>query len=362
MNNNGTARHHRTTEQTQVEWMFHAKTPLRKRAMDLARRVAESNCPILILGPTGVGKEVLATDIHRHSSRRDGPFVTVNCAAFAPNLFESAFFGHLRGAFTGATMDKLGLVELARGGTLFLDEVGDLPAEAQAKLLRFIANGTFWPVGATSERHSDVRIISATHRPIDSDLNDEFRKDLFFRLSVVLIRIPQLEAGDIAEVAKSLAIEIMPRYGQSLSSADLEVLGDMSIVREWKGSVRELRNAIERLLVLYTPEIPIEDQLAEVFGIESNGVKSGVRTCGGSSSVAKDLDNLVFLGLARECTDVRELAERTDRTVQAVYGRLNKLGLGPQDLGQSATLEAVIRGMRERITPEMNWIQQLLVG
>lgn len=348
--------------QQEPTWSFDAQTPLRKQALNLAHRVARSSCPVLVLGPTGVGKEVLATDIHRHSSRRNGPFVTVNCAAFSPALIESAFFGHLRGSFTGATMDKVGLVELAHGGTLFLDEVGDMPIDAQAKLLRFIQNGTYWPVGATAERHADVRIISATHRPIDTTIQDAFRQDLFFRLSVVVVRIPALEAGDVRAIAHSLASDAMRRNHQSLSSEELDILADCCSNREWKGGARELRNVIERFMVLVNREEDIEEQLAELLGVEIGCARSGVRPQSCNATVAKDLDNLVFLGIAQECSDVRQLAERTDRTVQAVYGRLKKLGLTPQDVGQAPALEAVVRDLRRRIAPEMSWIQTLLRG
>lgn len=341
-------------------WSFDATTPLRQRALELAYRAAPSSCPVLILGPTGVGKEVLATDIHRHSARRNGPFVSVNCAAFTPSLLESEFFGHVRGSFTGATTDKPGLVELAHGGTLFLDEVGELSADAQAKLLRFVANGSYWPVGGTTERRADVRIVSATHRNVDTTYLDEFRRDLFFRLSVVLVRIPPLEATDVRAIAKSMLMEAMHRHARLFTSEDIDFLADSCMSREWKGGARELRNAIERFMVLQSTGIGIDEQFDESSG--TGTPISGVRTRGCNAVVAKDLDSLIFLGIAQGCADVRQLAERTDRTVQAVYGRLRKLGLGPQDVGQSPALEAAVRDLRQRITPEIPWIQNLLTG
>lgn len=362
MSSNVSALNRQYVETNGSSWMFDAFTPRRRKAQDLARRVAASSCPVLILGPTGVGKEVLATDIHRNSSRRKGPFLTVNCAAFTPALFESAFFGHVRGSFTGAMQDKPGLVELAHGGTLFLDEVGELPADAQAKLLRFVAQGTYWPVGGTTERRVDVRILSATHRSIETTLHDSFREDLFFRLSVVLIRIPPLEARDIQSIARSVAVEAMHRHEKQLSELDLDRLAESCTAREWKGGARELRNVIERFMVLLNPDQPIEDEILEALGIEPPAVQSGVRQCSVNPAVAKDLDNLLFLGIAKECADVRQLAERTDRTVQAVYGRLRKLGLEPHDVGHTANLEAAVQKLRQRITPELPWIQSLLTG
>lgn len=343
-------------------WSFDAQTPLRKVALNLARRVANSTCPVLILGPTGVGKEVLATDIHRHSQRHQGPFVSVNCAAIAPNLFESAFFGHTRGSFTGAMNDKPGFVELAHKGTLFLDEVGDLPVEVQAKLLRFLADGSYWPVGGTTERRADVRLISATHQNIESTAQNTFRRDLFFRLSVVLVRIPALETKDVEAIATSLARETMARHERSLTLTVMNRLIKSCSERSWPGGARELRNAIERFMVLYDANAEVEEQIEEVFGTDSVGAESGVRVKGGNATVAKDFDNLVFLGIARECADVRELAERTDRTLQSAYVRLKKLGLGAHDVGGTAALEAAIDELRRRLEPELPWIQALLKG
>jgi transcriptional regulator with PAS, ATPase and Fis domain len=362
MSNNVIALNRQHVETKDSSWMFDAQTPRRRKAQDLAQRVAASSCPVLILGPTGVGKEVLATDIHRNSSRRNGPFLSVNCAAFTPALFESAFFGHLRGSFTGAMQDKLGLVELAHGGTLFLDEVGELPPDAQAKLLRFVAQGTYWQVGGTTERYADVRILSATHRNIDTTMHDSFREDLYFRLSVVLIRIPPLEARDIQSIARSVAVEAMHRHEKHLSELDLDRLAESCAAREWKGGARELRNVIERFMVLLNSDQPIDDEISEVLGIDAPCVQSGVRQCHANPAVAKDLDNLVFLGIAEECVDVRQLAERTDRTVQAVYGRLRKLGLEPHDVGHTANLETAVKNLRLRIRPELPWIQSLLTG
>lgn len=349
--------HYRPFQET--TWSFEAQTPLRKRALDLAQRVAASTCSVLILGPTGVGKEVLARDIHRHSPRHQRPFISVNCAAIAPQLFESAFFGHLRGSFTGATADKPGFVELAHRGTLFLDEVGDLQPDAQAKLLRFLADGTYWPVGATVERRADVRILSATHRSIDV-MQELFREDLYFRLSVVAIRIPALDAADIKAIAQSLVMEAMHQHGRTFTAADLDDLTAWCTGRKWKGGARELRNAIERFVVLRDATARMDEQFEAVVDHDGRGVDSGIRTKAGNASVAKEVDNLVFLGIARECADVRQLAERTDRTLQSAYGRLKKLGLRPQDLGPTIALDTLLDDIRRRLAPDLPWLHALL--
>ena len=231
-------------------WRFEAETPGRRRVRELAKKAAHSSCAVLILGPTGVGKEVLAEDIHRHSDRAGGPFVSVNCAAITRSLFESEFFGHTKGSFTGAASDKAGLVEVADGGVLFLDEVGELSDEAQAKLLRFLAKGTYWPVGSTRERRADVRVIAATHRKIDEAVGTYFREDLFYRLSVVVLRIPPLEPDDTRLISRSMAVDSMVRYGVPVSLPDVERLSQRCSARAWRGGARELRNIIERFFVL----------------------------------------------------------------------------------------------------------------
>jgi len=348
-----------------VPLVFDARTPARKHALALARRVATSRCAVLILGPTGVGKEVLAEDIHRHGDRATKRFVAINCAAVSSSLFESTFFGHMRGSFTGATSDKPGLVELAHGGTLFLDEVGELSADNQAKLLRFLAQGTYWPVGGTTERRADVRIISATHRDIGGG-SDAFREDLYYRLSVITIRIPRLEAGDVESIARSLVTQLADHHGIPLEDDDVAAVAERCARREWNGGARELRNALERLLVLWSLDEPREALFAEVLGERSQRAEPARAERAdpplANARVSKDLDSLVFLGIAAQCGDVKELAQRTERTVQAVYGRLKKLGLGPRSIGRSSELDARMEELRRRVAPELPWIRALLSG
>jgi len=338
---------------------FDARTPARARALALARQVAPFRCPVLIVGPTGVGKEVLAEDIHRHGSRASKRFIAVNCAAIVPSLFESTFFGHTRGAFSGATSDKPGLVELAHGGTLFLDEVGELPLEAQAKLLRFVAKGTYWPVGGASERHVDVRVISATHRDIAVDGAASFREDLFYRLSVVTIRIPRLDGRDVEIIARSIVATVAANHGLTVSDREAATLAKRCAAREWKGGVRELRNALERIMILWSTDRTAEEEVLAELEVRPS-LTTSPSTLGPSARLAKDLDSLVFLGVAEQCADVKALAHRTGRTVQAVYGRLKKLGLVPQDLGPTPKLEARKAELRRRLGPDLPWVRGLI--
>lgn len=343
-------------------WVFDARTPSRQKVLDLARRIAPSSCPVLILGGTGVGKEVLATDVHRNSARAKGPFVSVNCAAITPELFESTLFGHVRGAFTGARVDRRGLVEIAHGGTLFLDEVGELHLDVQAKLLRFLSQGTFWPVGASAERRADVRIIAATHRDLEKMKGYTFREDLYYRLSVLILRIPRLEPRDIHAIAETMVLEAMTRHGMNLSPREVEGLASHCAEHHWPGGARELRNMIDRLLVLRDPQIELERYCVEMLGseIESTGATSGVRTRTSRAVVTRDLDDLIFLGIAEESRDVRDLAQRSARTLQAVYTRLKKLGLETRDLGPTPQLQSVAQQLRERLAPNITWIRSLL--
>ncbi len=341
-------------------WMFDAHTPNRKKVLELARRAAPSSCPLLILGGSGVGKEVLATDVHRHSARAQGPFVSVNSAAIAPQLFESAFFGHLRGSFTGAMADKPGFIELAHGGTLFLDEVAELHPETQAKLLRFLSLGTYWPVGSHTERHADVRIIAATHRNIEDLKGGVFREDLFYRLSVIVLRIPPLEREDVAGIARAMARHAMVRHGRVLSDSDIETIADHCVLRRWPGGARELRNMIDRVFVLWDGQTPIAAHCLDMLEIAPTSQTSESSPRLGNSSAMKDLENLVFLAIAAESPDVRELARRTDRTAQTVYWRLKKLGIDPRDLGPTPALTEAMARLQERLAPELPWIQALL--
>jgi len=220
------------------------------------RAVAQSDSSVLILGESGVGKELIAAAVHDLSARHDGPLVKVNCASVPRELFESEFFGHVRGAFSGASRDRQGRFLLADGGSLFLDEVGEIPLEHQSKLLRVLQERTFEPVGDDRTRQVDVRVIAATNRPLEIEVeNGRFRRDLFYRLSVVPIVVPPLRERreDILPMARQFLnataarLHLPPR---SLSAADEAALESY----EFPGNVRELQNLIERALVLASHE------------------------------------------------------------------------------------------------------------
>jgi two-component system, NtrC family, nitrogen regulation response regulator GlnG len=209
--------------------------------------VAPSDASVLITGESGTGKELAARAIHRHSKRRDKPFITVHLAALNPNLIESELFGHTRGAFTGANQERIGLLQLADGGTIFLDELGDVPLPVQAKLLRVLEYQEVTPVGGSQPIPIRVRILSATHRKLlESIEKNEFRHDLYFRLNVFEVHMPALR--DRGEDIQLLANYFLQKQ-QSTSQLDCETVQELS-KRPWTGNVRELRNAIEHASIL----------------------------------------------------------------------------------------------------------------
>ncbi|GAB2790071.1 two-component system response regulator CbrB [Halomonas shantousis] len=216
------------------------------------RKTAPAHVTVLIQGESGTGKELVARAIHRQSQRAHAPLICVNCAAIPETLIESELFGHEKGAFTGATSARTGLVEAADGGTLFLDEIGELPLDAQARLLRVLQEGEIRKVGSVETRHVDVRLIAATHRDLHAlSRTGEFRLDLYYRLNVMQIDLPPLRdrEDDILQIADILLAAICQRHGREglrLSRAARRDIRDYP----WPGNVRELENALERSVIL----------------------------------------------------------------------------------------------------------------
>ena len=218
------------------------QSPVMADLRALIRRVAPTNLPVMVLGASGTGKELVARAIHAASPRKKGPLVPVHCGAVPAELLESELFGHLRGSFTGAHADRAGLVEAAHGGTLFLDEIGEMPGAMQVKLLRFLADGTYQPVGAREMRTSDVRIVAATHRDLVAAVADgSFREDLYYRLKGVVLKTPTL---DERGADKGLLAQIFLRRAHPQARFAADALGWIT-ARGWPGNVRELRSAVE---------------------------------------------------------------------------------------------------------------------
>jgi two-component system NtrC family response regulator len=244
--------------------------------LEMASRVAPRDSTVLIRGETGTGKELLAHAIHKSSPRKNAPFVTINCGAIPKDLLESELFGHVKGSFTGAFTPKKGKVETADGGTLFLDEIGEMPVELQVKLLRLIQQGEIEKVGATASETVDVRIIAATHRNLQSLIEDgNFREDLFYRLAVIPLELPPLRERpeDIPELVQCLFLKAKHRHNLDRLRLPAHVISYFCGYR-WPGNIRELENVIERLAVLSTgDEITLLD-LPEFLRREASGCEA----------------------------------------------------------------------------------------
>ena len=286
-------------------------SPQMQAVFDLIRKVAATNAPVLLLGESGTGKEMAAAAIHRCSARKDGPFVAINCNAIPENLLESELFGHEKGSFTGAHVQRKGLLETANGGTLFLDEIGELPPAIQVKLLRFLQEQRLQRVGGRQEIQVDTRLVAATNADLKELINSgKFREDLYFRLAVVTIRLlPLRERGeDIVFLAREFLQRYASQNGQKIVFAP-DALRAMNRY-SWPGNVRELQNRVKR----------------------------GVIMASGSRVSAKDLELDHDNGLAASsATTLRQARENVEREMvkQALKKNSGKITSAAADLGIS---------------------------
>lgn len=310
-------------------------SPQMQAVFEFIRKVAGTNAPVLFLGESGTGKEMAAAAIHRRSARKDGPFVAINCNAIPENLLESELFGHEKGAFTGAHVQRKGLLETASGGTLFLDEIGELPAAIQVKLLRFLQEQRFQRVGGRQEIQVDTRLVAATNANLKELINNgKFREDLYFRLAVVTIRLlPLRERG---EDVLFLAREFLQRYSSQDGRPKMvfapDALRAMSCY-SWPGNVRELQNRVKR----------------------------GVIMASGSRVSANDLelerDRVVASSAATTLRKAREHVER-EMVEQALKKNSGKITSAAADLGISRpTLYELMEKLgiaKERVNTNVN--------
>lgn len=309
--------------------MFLGNDPALMEVLNAARVVAATDVSTLIYGESGTGKELLARFLHLNGPRNGRPFVSVNCAALPETLAESLLFGHRKGAFTGATADHEGHIRAAAGGTLFLDEVAELPATVQAKLLRFLESGEVLPVGSSTPLRVDVRVVTATHRDLSSEVAaGRFREDLFYRLNVVPLRMPALRerAGDIPMLLEHFSREFARRHHLQIPHFNRTVRNLLKQYH-WPGNVRELRNLCERLTVLLpgqeiTPHsLPVEfrnkaDALVSVIQLPPEGV------------VLADLErNLIQQALARTRGNRSRAARLLGISRDTLLYRLKKFAL-----------------------------------
>ncbi|MGE3311469.1 MAG: sigma-54-dependent transcriptional regulator [Limisphaerales bacterium] len=309
-------------------------SPRMRELRGLIETVAPTNATVLILGESGTGKELIAGCLHSLSRRASAPYLRINCAAIPEALLESELFGHEKGAFTGALRQKAGRVEEADGGTVFLDEIGDMSRALQAKLLRFLEDGSFTRVGGNEELRVDVRMVAATNRDVVELIHKgDFREDLFHRLNVVQFRPPPLrERGDDV---LSLAEHFLRVYGPTLNKPNLRLgrAAQQALLRHfWPGNVRELRNAIERAVILETgTEVRLES--LPDFTVESRlAVSTAEPTPGrGLEEALVEYEKKLISTALERCQSVGRTAEMLGISRHALRYRMRRLNLAPAE-------------------------------
>ena len=277
-----------------------------KAVIERIEKVAPTDARVLITGENGTGKELVARAIHTLSGRARGPFVEVNCAAIPTELIESELFGHVKGSFTGAFADRAGKFELADGGTLFLDEIGDMSLSAQAKVLRALQEGLISRVGSGKAVPVDVRVVAATNKALDQEIAaGRFREDLLYRLNVVPIEVPPLRTrrGDIPQLVQHFSAQLGGTGGPKPRTFDPEALKRLA-AHDWPGNIRELRNAVERLLILAPGDSVTESDVDHLV--------SGIGGSGGAGSGAAGDSSMAGGALLRAGTfeEFKQMAER----------------------------------------------------
>ncbi len=307
-----------------------------RRVLERIEKVAATDARILISGENGTGKELVARAIHRLSSRSDTVFIEVNCAAIPSELIESELFGHLRGSFTGAFADRAGKFEQANGGTLFLDEIGDMSRDAQAKVLRVLEQGVLTRIGGSEAVEVDVRVLSATNKNLEQEIEDGgFREDLFYRLNVVPIRVPSLRERqeDIPMLVTHFSEGMVAREGSAprvFSDAAMERLKTLT----WPGNVRELRNTVERLLILSDGSEITSDDVDLLTISRARSVDPGreLLALDNFSAFKEEAERAYIVGKLRANDwNVAETARRIEMPRSNLYKKIERYGLVRED-------------------------------
>ncbi len=301
-----------------------------RSVLDVAVKVARHASSVLITGESGTGKELVARLIHRRSPRAEAPFVAINCGAIPESLLESELFGHVKGAFTGASTDRRGLFEEAEGGTLFLDEIGELPVALQVKLLRALQESEIRPVGANVDRRVDVRVVTATARVLEDEVAaSRFRSDLYYRINVVRLHLPPLRdrKEDVPELVQHFIAHHNQRLGTRVSTVSPAAMRALLDYR-WPGNVRELENIVERVIVLADgTQVELKQLPSEVRG----GVPKSVPR-DGDLSVKRQTESLerslIEQALARTGGNRTRAAELLDLSHRALLYKIREYGLG----------------------------------
>ena len=305
------------------------ESPAMSEVFRLTRRVAPTQATVLLVGETGTGKELIARAIHRLSPRAEGPYVRVNCGALNESLLESELFGHIKGAFTGAIDNKTGRFEVAHGGTIFLDEVGDLELASQVKLLRVLQDRTFEVLGSSTPRAVDIRVLSATNRDLQGMIaSGDFREDLYYRLNLIEVRIPPLRerASDIPLLAGHFLSAGGRTYGRTAP-----VLTDKSrewlTARRWPGNVRQLRQMMERIvLVLEGGRAEVSD-LESLAELESRDDQPDGVPAAGSMTLDQMEKRMIEVCVEHHQGNLTKAAQALGLSRAALYRRLRRHGL-----------------------------------
>lgn len=324
------------------------KSKKMQQVYHLLSKVSNSESTILIQGDNGTGKEMVAKAIHYNSTRKDAVFMAVNCSAFNDNLLDSELFGHVKGSFTGAVKDKKGVFEVANGGTLFLDEIGDTSPSMQVKLLRILQEGTYMPVGATTPRKVNVRVVAATNKPLKEMIaKGEFREDLYYRINVINVALPSLKERqeDIPILMDFFIQKRCEEAGLPLKTFSKKCLEKM-LDHTWPGNVRELQNEVERLVVLAGEEKMITPDMLSARIFESNepqgshggsGVLKGVNTTGSLKEALEELEILMIReGLKRCGFNKSKLAKELGISRAGLIMKVDKYGLDKRALKRAA--------------------------
>ncbi len=296
------------------------------KVLEMVERVAPSEASVMLLGESGTGKELIASAIHEASMHAAGPFVPVECSGLTETLFESELFGHEKGAFTGAVSRKIGLVEVARGGTLFLDEIGDVPLSLQVKLLRLLETGTYRRVGGIDAQKADFRLICATHRDLMHMVDrGEFRQDMYYRINTFPIELPPLRKrlDDLPLLVDNLLQRFSPGREIELSREAMNCLRSYS----FPGNIRELRNIIERALLLVDGNLIMPEHLPPECQASANGIAAPTPFPEGLVSLEQAEARYLRWATTRFQGEKRKLAERLGVSERTLYRKLSELGL-----------------------------------
>jgi two-component system, NtrC family, response regulator PilR len=323
------------------------KSPAMHRVFEVVRKIASARTSVLLIGESGTGKELAARALHELSGRADHAFIAVNCGAIPESLIESEFFGHVKGSFTGANTDRTGLFEAAHGGTIFLDEIGELPSPMQVKLLRVLQERKVKRVGGVQEKEVDVRVVAATNRDLETEVEKgTFRQDLFYRLNVIQLRLPPLRERreDIPILVDHFVRKLAAEHGRQITGVDPDAMSAL-MGHSFPGNVRELENLIERSVTLAPGDRISSDTLPTLSSLSSAAARLGPASELPEEGldlekVVEDFERGILIkALERTRGNRTEAARLLGVTFRSLRYRLSKLGITGGETGSEATSE-----------------------